>query len=114
MIVISDSTVLIGLAKIDKTELLQKLFKEIYIPNAVFQEVAEEGYGKPGSQFIKDSLWIIKKQVIDYTEVYLLMTSLDRGEAEVLVLAKNMQADLILMDEEKARKSAVMAGYNVM
>ena len=38
MIVVSDSTVLIGLSKIGRTELLQKLFKEIYIPNAVFKE----------------------------------------------------------------------------
>lgn len=114
MIVISDSTVLIGLAKIEKSELLQKLFKEIYIPNAVFKEVVEEGDGKPGSKSIKDSLWIIKKQVIDYTQVRLLMTVLDRGEAEVLVLAKEMKADLILIDEEKARKSATIAGYNVM
>ena len=114
MIVISDSTVLIGLAKIEKLELLQELFKKIYIPNAVFKEVAEGGNGKPGSELVKDSLWIIKKRVIDYTQVHLLMTALDRGEAEVLVLAKEMEADLILMDEEKARKSATIAGYNVM
>lgn len=42
------------------------------------------------------------------------MVSLDRGEAEVLALAKEMQADLILVDEEKARKSAVLAGFNIM
>ena len=44
----------------------------------------------------------------------LLMASLDRGEAEVLALSKEMKAELILLDEEKARKSAVIAGFNVM
>ena len=42
------------------------------------------------------------------------MGSLERGEAEVLVLAKELEADLILLDEEKARKSAIIAGFNVM
>ena len=42
------------------------------------------------------------------------MGSLERGEAEVLVLARELEADLILLDEEKARKSAIIAGFNVM
>ncbi len=42
------------------------------------------------------------------------MASLDKGEAEVLALSKEMKAELILLDEEKARKSAVIAGFNVM
>ncbi|MCP4700581.1 MAG: DUF3368 domain-containing protein, partial [Gammaproteobacteria bacterium] len=43
-----------------------------------------------------------------------MLTSLERGEAEVLVLAKEMKADIILLDEEKARKSAMLAGFNVV
>jgi predicted nucleic acid-binding protein len=42
------------------------------------------------------------------------MVSLEMGEAEVLALPRELQADLILVDEEKARKSAVIAGFNVM
>ena len=42
------------------------------------------------------------------------MASLDKWEAEVLALSKEMKAELILLDEEKARKSAVIAGFNVM
>ena len=42
------------------------------------------------------------------------MVSLEMGEAEVLALARELQADLILVDEEKARKSALIAGFNVM
>ena len=41
MVVVNGPTVLNGLSKIGRTELLQKLFKEIYIPNAVFEEVVE-------------------------------------------------------------------------
>ena len=42
------------------------------------------------------------------------MVSLEKGEAGVLALARELQADLILVDEEKARKSATIAGFNVM
>ncbi len=38
--VIRDSTVLIGLAKIEKTDLLRKLFQKIYIPEAVFASIS--------------------------------------------------------------------------
>ncbi len=114
MITVCDSTILIGLAKIGKITLLRKIFQNIYIPHAVFREVAEEGRQRPGAKAVIEAAWIIKKQITDYTQALLLMASLERGESEVLVLAKEMQADLILLDEEKARKSAVMAGFKVM
>ena len=111
---VSDSTVLIGLAKIEKMDLFREIFKRIYIPNAVFKEVAEEGSRRMGAKTVREAPWIIKKQIDDYTQANLLMTVLERGEAEVLVMAKEIQADLILLDEEKARKSAVKAGFKVM
>lgn len=43
-VVVSDSTVLIGLAKIGKIDLLRELFREIYVPEAVFREVTEDGW----------------------------------------------------------------------
>jgi len=55
-----------------------------------------------------------KNRLPIYTQANLLMTVLDKGESEVLVLAKEMQADLVLPDEEKARKRAVRAGFKVM
>ena len=50
----------------------------------------------------------------DKIQVAFLLGSLEKGEAEVLVLAKELEADLILLDEEKARKSAVIAGFEIM
>lgn len=114
MKVVSDSTVLIGLAKIEKTDLLRDIFQKIYIPEAVFREVAEEGHLRAGAKTVREAAWIIKKQIGDHTQANLLMTFLERGETEVLVLAKEIQADLVLLDEEKARKSAVRAGFKVM
>lgn len=114
MIVVCDSTILIGLAQIRRLDLLRKVFSEISIPEEVFHEVVEKGGDKPGSQDIKNADWIEIIPVKDKTQVDLMMISLDKGEAEVLALAKELPADLIMIDEEKARKSAIIAGYNIM
>lgn len=114
MIVVSDSTVLIGLAKIEKLDLLRKIFSKVYIPEEVFKELTETGRAKPGAEVVKEAHWIKVEAVKDKTQVNLLMSYLDKGEAEVLVLAKEIKADLILLDEEKARKSAVIAGFEIM
>lgn len=81
MIVVSDSTILIGLAKIEKIALLRSLFQVVYIPEAVFQEVTEAGEQRPGAREVKKSEWIIKKGISDPTQVNLLLTSLEKGEA---------------------------------
>jgi len=114
VIVVADSTILIGLAKLGKLTLLKEIFPKVSIPEEVFREVAERGKDKPGSGLIKESTWIEKKTVKDKTQVNFLMGSLERGEAAVLALAKELKADLILLDEEKARKTAVIAGFNLM
>lgn len=114
MIVVSDSTILIGLAKIGKLDLLSKIFPKIFIPQEVYIELVEKGKRKPGAEKIKNARWIESKSVKDRTQVNLLLASLEKGEAEVLCLAKELKAGLVLLDEEKARKSAVLAGFTVL
>jgi len=76
--------------------------------------VVERGKDKPGSKLIKEAAWIKTRRVKDNTQVSFLLGSLEKGEAEALVLARELEADLILLDEEKARKSAVIAGFEIM
>jgi predicted nucleic acid-binding protein len=49
MIVVSDSSPLIGLAQIQRLELLPCLFGEIFIPQAVYDEVVIAGRKKVGT-----------------------------------------------------------------
>ena len=114
MIVVSNSTILIGLVKIGKLDLLKEIFSKVFIPEEVFKEVVERGKDKPGSKLIKEAAWIKTRRVKDNTQVSFLLGSLEKGEAEALVLARELEADLILLDEEKARKSAVIAGFEIM
>ncbi len=48
MIVVSDSTILIGLVKIGKLDLLKEIFFKVYIPEEVFKEVVERAKENPG------------------------------------------------------------------
>ena len=50
MKVICDAAVLIGLVKIGKLDLLKKLYRNIYIPWAVYEEVVIRGGKRPGVQ----------------------------------------------------------------
>ncbi|MEW6110228.1 MAG: DUF3368 domain-containing protein [Nitrospirota bacterium] len=112
MIVVSNSTILIGLARINKLELLKKLFSKVYIPEAVFKELTQTE--KSGASDIKNAAYLDRRSPKDEKEVSLLLGNLDRGEAEVLALSKELNADLVLVDEEKARKVVVFAGFEVM
>ena len=114
MIVVCDSTVLIGLSKIGKLELLREVFGEVDVPGEVFREVTDEGLNRPGAKAVKQADWIKVREIKDRSQVSFLLGTLDKGEAEVLALAKESNADLILLDEEKARKIAVIAGFDVM
>ena len=69
MIVVCDSTLLIGLAKIEKLKLLKQVFSKVCIPEAVFHEVAERGANKPGSEVIRDARWIETIPIKDRTHI---------------------------------------------
>lgn len=114
MIVVCNSTPLIGLAKVRKLGILQQLFHEIAIPYEVYNEIVIRGEGKPGSAEVKDAKWIHKKKVKDKTSVEMLAKYIGKGEAEVLVLGKELKADWLIIDEDKARNSAFAAGFRVI
>lgn len=105
MIVVSNTTPLIGLASIRRFDLLHHLFGEIYIPKAVYDESVTDGREAGGAKReISGSAWIKTVEVQDRLAVEVLLDELDLGEAEVIVLAREMNADWVLMDEKKGRR----------
>lgn len=58
MVVVSDATPLIALAKIGGLAWLNRLFGEIFIPQAVYHEVVVVGVGKTGSEEVANAAWI--------------------------------------------------------
>jgi len=112
--IVCDSTALIGLAKIGKLELLEKIFGEVFVPNAVFAEVVDRGKGRPGAKEVQDAKWIRKRTVKNNRTVDMLSAEMGRGEAEVLVLGKELNADWLILDDERARNSAQSAEFRII
>jgi len=112
--VICDAAVLIGLAKIGKLDLLKKLYSNLYIPLGVYQEVVVNGGNRPGAEEIDRAKWIRKIRVKDQAAVDLLVSELGQGESEVLVLGKEFKADLLILDDSRARTAAISAGFRIV
>ena len=105
MIVVSDTTPLIGLASIGRLELLKELFGEVYIPQAVFDETVTHGRTESKAKTeVSNAKWIHVVEVKDRLAVNVLLDEMDLGEVETIVLASEMNADWVLMDEKKGRR----------
>lgn len=110
-IIVSDAGPLIGLARIGKLKILKKLFEKVYIPEAVYKELAIES-GKEGAKILKkevNSDWIIHEKGIIVPQK--IQNILDLGESEAIVLAQKKKA-LLLIDEKKGRKVAAAEGVS--
>ncbi len=111
MIVVSNTTPLIGLASIERFDLLQQMFGEIHIPQAVYDEAVVAGREEGGAKReVSAAKWIKTVQVQDRLAVDVLLDDLDLGEAETIVLARELQADWVLMDEKKGRRKLDQLG----
>jgi len=108
--IVSDSSPLISLARIGKLNILHRLYGELLIPQAVWNEVAVRGVGQAGVEEIKSAAWIKTAAVSNDELVRALQRDLDAGEAEAIALALEKKADLLLMDERLGRDAAQYFG----
>jgi predicted nucleic acid-binding protein len=106
MIIVSNASPLINLARIGKLDLLHDLYSELIIPEAVWHEVVVEGIGQPGADEMKTALWVKTQVVTNRQLVQSLRQELDAGEAEAIALALEIGAELLLMDEHLGRDVA--------
>jgi len=110
--VVSNSTPLTALSRIRRLHLLRELFSEVTIPAAVYDEVVIAGDGRAGGPEVENAQWIIHHQVKNKDLVAFLRISLDAGEAEAIALAKEINADLVLLDDNDGRNIAGSVGIN--
>ncbi len=110
MIVVANSGPLISLARVGQLNLLETLYNQLYIPLAVREEVVHKGYGLPGASMVDAASWIQIRAIHDTVAVQLLRKELDAGESEAIILAVELQADLLLIDEARGRRVAEMRG----
>ena len=110
MIVISDTSVITNLIQLNHLMLLKELFGNIIVPQKVFEEL-----GKLPEQIeiIEKLDWIEIKQISDREHFDNLLKILDPGEAQAIVLAIELKADALLIDEKKGRKIAQEYGITI-
>lgn len=114
MIVVSDSSVLIGLSRINQLDILLQRFPQgVITPPTVWHEVVEKGGRRAGAQEVKGASWIQIAAPDDIKMIQALQTWLDAGEAEVIVLALERQG-IALLDEREARKQALALNLPIL
>ena len=112
MIIIADSSALVSLSVCNSLSLLEPLFGEIYVPEAVYNEVSVEGK-------------IASESLISFLENHVKSVSLEEfpvikpeglgyGELEAMALYSSLSADLLLIDDARAKKVAYLNGMEVM
>jgi len=112
---VANSSILIALSTIGRLGLLSRRFPEgILIPQAVWREVVETGKGQPGAAEVASTSWITVDAVKDENLASLLLTELDKGEAEAIVLCREQHPEAVLLDEKDARRVARRLGLPVL
>ncbi|MEP0548792.1 MAG: DUF3368 domain-containing protein [Rhodothermales bacterium] len=112
--VVSDTSPLVHLSRVGLFSLLETFYGRLLIPPAVWREAVEEGRGRVGEAEVRAAAgWIDIRTPTDTPFLRLLKQELDDGEAEGIALASEVGADLIVVDEAPARKSARAAGLRV-
>ena len=116
MIVVSDTTPLISLLKINRLDLLERLFGKVFIPDAVFHELTVDERFQLEADQIKKKKFIEVKSINHPESASILKraTGLDQGESEAIVLTDELKADLLLMDEAKGRNVSAQMGLRIM
>ena len=109
--VVSNTTPIISLLKVNKLEVLKELYSEVFIPNEVYLEI-EAGKNKEYYVDLTKIEWI-KIVKIQNEKALLFFLDLDKGEAEAIVLANEIDADLIILDETLGRFHAKHIGLKV-
>jgi len=109
MILIADSSALVALSIVNKLDILEKLFGDVYVPRAVYIEVTKEN--KAESYKLKN---YCEDRVLDIQASANFNITLGKGESEAIVLYSEQNADFLLCDDKKAKKFAQSFGLKVI
>ncbi|MEX2411985.1 MAG: DUF3368 domain-containing protein [Candidatus Paceibacterota bacterium] len=101
-VVVCDTSCFIALDNINELHLLNKLYKQLYTTPEVLNEF---GKNLPG--------WIEIKSPMDQKKQHILEFQIDKGEASAIILALETSADLIILDDYKARLTAEKLELNI-
>lgn len=110
--VVSNSTPIIALAKTGRIGVMKSLYGEVLIPEAVFHEVTAKD-DVAARAIASGADWLIARSAPKPDTASLLRTRLHAGEVETIMLAREVGADLVVIDDAAAKKTARYLGLPV-
>ena len=113
MTIVSNTPPISNLAAIGQLSLLEQVYGDVTIPQAVANEIAKIAELYTQAAAVPNLPWITVHTVSDTTALKRLQTTLDAGESEAIALALELNADLLLIDEQLGRQIAVNEGLNI-
>ena len=114
MIVVSDTSPIRGLLSIKKTDLLEQLFDSIVIPKAVEEELYRIKAVDIDIPAFLNKSWVKVMEIKNTKQLNELRKHIDSGESEAIILAKELNCNLILIDEDKGRRIAKSLDIEVL
>ena len=110
---IVNSTPLIALSITGYLFLLNRLFEQVVVPVSVHEEVVLQGEERPGAKVVAQANWLVIQSPERSLSPSAELLQLDRGEQDVILLAQEIDADWVLIDEKLARRVAKGLGLQV-
>jgi predicted nucleic acid-binding protein len=111
---LGQTTPLVSLGQPRRPELPQHERREVYIPRAVVEEVAQKPDTAAQALHMACATWMQVRDVADRTRVNLVQATLHKGEADAIVLATELQAERLVMDDQDARRFADRCGLQTV
>lgn len=110
--VVVDATPIVALAGIDRLDLFRALYGQVLVPPAVWHELETGGQRPGGLADLRLAPWIKIATPADAASMA-LSADLDRGETEVIALARELNARLVVIDDRLGRRHALRLGLEI-
>ena len=94
-------------------DILKKLYGEVTIPEAVYNELSVKAESVCKKAVDSSLDWIRVDKIKNQMAKTMYKTQLHDGEVEVMILAKEVAADVVIIDNANAKKHAKYLGLPV-
>src|SRR5262245_30893155 len=112
-VVISDTSPLHYLILIGHAEVLPSLYNEVLIPEAVATELQQPGAPESVRNWIAPAPFWLQVVPVVAPDAPAVFTDLDPGEHDAIVLALQVKADLLIMDDREGVEEARRLGLAI-
>ena len=112
-VVISDTSPLHYLILIGHAELLSALYTEVLVPEAVALELRQPSTPEPVRSWMEHSPSWLQTVSLSARNAAVPLADLDPGERDVILLALQLNADLVIIDEREGVEEARRLGLVV-